>query len=278
MTINCHGKLIEFNTPKILGILNVTPDSFYDGGNLKNEKAIVEKTQQMFQEGADFIDVGGYSSRPGAKNISIEEEKNRVVPIVKMLKKEFPDILLSIDTFRSEVAKACLDVGASVINDIAASSLDVQMMQTVAQYQVPYIMMHMKGTPQTMKSLANYKNVTTEVCFYFSEKIAEARALGINDIVVDAGFGFAKTVVHNFELLNQLHILQQLDVPVLTGVSRKSMIYKTLNCTAKEALNGTTALHMVALQKGSNILRVHDVKEAKQCILLHEALKTAQNA
>ncbi len=278
MTINCHGKLIEFNTPKILGILNVTPDSFYDGGNLKNEKAIVEKTLQMLEEGADFIDVGGYSSRPGAKNVSVEEEKNRVVPIVKILKKEFPNILLSIDTFRSEVAKACLDVGASLINDIAASSLDVQMMQTVAQYQVPYIMMHMKGTPQTMKSLANYKNITNEVCFYFSEKIAEARALGINDIVVDAGFGFAKTVVHNFELLNQLHILQQLDVPVLTGVSRKSMIYKTLNCTAKEALNGTTALHMVALQKGSNILRVHDVKEAKQCILLHEALKTAQNA
>ncbi len=278
MTINCHGKLIEFNTPKILGILNVTPDSFYDGGNLKNEKAIVEKTLQMLEEGADFIDVGGYSSRPGAKNVSVEEEKNRVVPIVKILKKEFPNILLSIDTFRSEVAKACLDVGASVINDIAASSLDVQMMQTVAQYQVPYIMMHMKGTPQTMKSLANYKNITNEVCFYFSEKIAEARALGINDIVIDAGFGFAKTVVHNFELLNQLHILQQLDVPVLTGVSRKSMIYKTLNCTAKEALNGTTALHMVALQKGSNILRVHDVKEAKQCILLHEALKTAQNA
>lgn len=277
MTINCNGKLVDFKRTKVLGILNVTPDSFYDGGSLKNEQAVIDKTKQMLIEGADFIDVGGYSSRPGAKDISVAEEVNRVVPIVKILKKEFPDILLSIDTFRSDVAKACLNEGAAMINDISAGGLDNTMMTTVAEFNVPYIMMHMKGTPQTMKSLASYDTITTEVCFYFSEKIAQARALGINDVVIDAGFGFAKTTAHNFELLNQLHILQQLEVPVLTGISRKSMIYKTLGTTPKEALNGTSALHMIALQKGSNILRVHDVKAAKECILLHEALKLAEN-
>lgn len=277
MTINCNGKLIDFKRTKVLGILNVTPDSFYDGGSLKNEQAVIDKTKQMLIEGADFIDVGGYSSRPGAKDISVAEEVNRVVPIVKILKKEFPDILLSIDTFRSDVAKACLNEGAAMINDISAGGLDNTMMTTVAEFNVPYIMMHMKGTPQTMKSLASYDTITTEVCFYFSEKIAQARALGINDVVIDAGFGFAKTTAHNFELLNQLHILQQLEVPVLTGISRKSMIYKTIGSTPQEALNGTSALHMIALQKGSNILRVHDVKAAKECILLHEALKLAEN-
>jgi len=277
MTINCTGKLIDFKRPKVLGILNITPDSFFDGGMLKNEQSVIEKTQQMLSEGADFIDVGGYSSRPGAKDISVQEEINRVVPVVKTLKKEFPEVLLSVDTFRSDVAKACLNDGAAMINDISAGGLDVQMMPTVAEFRVPYIMMHMKGTPQTMKSLASYDNITTEVCFYFSEKIAQARALGINDVVVDAGFGFAKTTAHNFELLQQLHILKQLEVPVLTGISRKSMIYKTLGSTAQEALNGTSALHMVALQKGSHILRVHDVKEAKECILLHEALKIDEN-
>ena len=277
MTINCNGKLVDFKRTKVLGILNVTPDSFYDGGNLKNEQAVIDKTKQMLTEGADFIDVGGYSSRPGAKDISVAEEVNRVVPIVKILKKEFPNILLSIDTFRSEVANASLNEGAAMINDISAGGIDATMMTTVAEFNVPYIMMHMKGTPQTMKSLANYDTITTEVCFYFSEKIAQARALGINDVVIDAGFGFAKTTAHNFELLNQLHILQQLEVPVLTGISRKSMIYKTIGSTPQEALNGTSALHMIALQKGSNILRVHDVKAAKECILLHEALKLAEN-
>jgi len=277
MTINCHGKLIDLKVPRIMGVLNLTPDSFYDGGRLKNENEIVVKVAQMLEGGADFIDLGGYSSRPGATDISVKEEISRVAPIVKLLRKEFSNILLSIDTFRSEVAKVSLDAGASLINDISAGSLDNKMMKTVAEFQVPYIMMHMKGAPQTMKSLAKYKNVTTEVCYYFSEKIAEARALSINDVIVDAGFGFAKTVAHNYELLNYLHILQQLDVPVLTGVSRKSMIYKVLGTSAKEALNGTTALHMIALQKGSNMLRVHDVKEAKECILLHEALKTHQN-
>lgn len=278
MTINCGGKIIDFKSPRILGILNVTPDSFFDGGRLKSEQSVIDKTKEMLEEGADFIDIGGYSSRPGAKDVTVSEEISRVVPIVKTLKREFPNILLSIDTFRSEVAKACLAQGAVMINDISASNLDAAMLPTVAEFQVPYIMMHMKGTPQTMKSLASYTNVTSEVCFYFSEKIAEARALGINDVVIDAGFGFAKTTAHNFKLLTQLHILQQLEVPILTGVSRKSMIYKTIGSTAQQALNGTSALHMIALQKGSNILRVHDVKEAKECILLHQALKLAENA
>ncbi len=277
MTINCLGKLIDFDSPKILGILNLTPDSFYDGGKLKETKTIIKKAGQFLEEGADFLDLGGYSSRPGAKDISVAEEINRVARVVQLLKKEFPKAILSIDTFRSEVAKACLDNGAGVINDISAGSLDIEMMKTVASYNVPYIMMHMKGTPQTMQSLAYYENVTTEVCYYFSEKIAQARALGINDLIVDAGFGFAKTIAQNFELLNHLNILRQLDVPILTGISRKSMIYKTLETTADKALNGTSALHMVALEKGSNILRVHDVKEAKECILLYEALKTNQN-
>jgi len=277
MTINCLGKLINFETPKILGILNSTPDSFYDGGSLNTEKSIVKKTAQMLEDGADFIDIGGYSSRPGATDVSITEEKNRVVPIVQLLKKEFPQVLLSIDTFRSEVAKEALDNGACVINDISASTIDPHMMKTIAEFKVPYIMMHMKGTPQNMLSLASYKNITTEVCYYFSEKITEARALGINDVMIDVGFGFAKTTAHNFELLNHLEILQQLDVPIVSGISRKSMIYKTLKNSPQEALNGTTALHMVALQKGSNILRVHDVKEAKECILLYETLKMHQN-
>ncbi len=277
MTINCQGNLIDFNTPKILGILNVTPDSFYDGGTLKNETDILEKAIKMIEEGADFIDIGGYSSRPDATDVSIEEEINRVIPVIKALKKEIPNILISIDTFRSEVAHRALDAGACVVNDISAGNLDTKMMETVAKYQVPYIMMHMKGTPQTMKQLCAYENITKEVNYYFSEKIAQARALGINDIIADPGFGFAKNQDQNFELLNNFELLQFLEIPLLAGISRKSMIYKTLNIAAQEALNGTTALHMIALQKGANILRVHDVKPAKECIQLFEKLRKFQH-
>ena len=277
MTINCQGNLIDLSKPKILGILNLTPDSFFDGGTLKNETSIITKVEKMLVDGADFIDLGGYSSRPGATNISVTEEINRVAPIVELLKKQFPNILISIDTFRSEVAKICLDKGAVMINDISAGNLDTKMMTTIASYQVPYIMMHMKGSPQNMQSLSKYENITKEVILYFSEKIVQTRALGINDIIIDAGFGFAKNTTQNFELLNNLELLKTLDVPILTGISRKSMIYKTLNSSAQEALNGTSALHMVALQNGSNILRVHDVKEAKECILLHQALSRSNN-
>jgi len=277
MTINCHGNLIDLSEPKILGILNLTPDSFYDGGTLKNEIDIISKTEKMLADGSDFIDLGGYSSRPGAKDISVTEEINRVAPIVKLLKNKFPEIIISIDTFRSDVAKACLDQGAALINDISAGNLDKKMLETVAKYNVPYIMMHMKGTPQNMKSLANYENITQEVIFYFSERIAKARSLGISDIIIDAGFGFAKNIDQNFELLNNHELLKTIDTPILTGISRKSMIYNTLNTSASKALNGTSALHMIALQKGSSILRVHDVKEAKECILLHQALLKSGN-
>ncbi len=277
MTINCQGNLIDLTQPKILGILNVTPDSFFDGGTLKNEADILARVNKMTEEGADFIDIGGYSSRPDATDISIEEEKSRVIPVIKLLKKEIPNILISIDTFRSEVAKAALDEGVSMVNDISASNLDTQMMYTVAKYQVPYIIMHMKGTPQTMKQLCQYNNITKEVNYYFSEKLSQARALGINDIIIDPGFGFAKSIDQNYELLNNLEILQFLDVPLLAGISRKSMIYKTLNTSAADALNGTTALHMIALQKGASILRVHDVKPAKECIQLFKKLRKFQN-
>ncbi len=272
MTINCQGELIDLSSPRILGILNVTPDSFFDGGTLKNEQDILDRVQKMLADGADFIDIGGYSSRPGATDISIDEEKNRVLPVIRLLKKEIPTIRISIDTFRSEVAKAALEAGVCIVNDISAGSLDSKMMQTVAEYQIPYIMMHMRGTPQTMKQLCQYDNITKDVNYYFSEKLAEARSLGINDVIVDPGFGFAKDVDQNFELLNNFEILQFLEVPVVAGISRKSMIYKTLETTPSEALNGTTALHMIALQKGASILRVHDVREAKECITLFEKL------
>ncbi len=272
MYINCQGKLIDLTRPKVLGILNVTPDSFFDGGCLKNPENIINKVSGMLTDGADFIDIGGYSSRPGATDIEIQQELDRVVPVVKLLKTHFPDIILSIDTFRSVVAEACLREGAAIINDISGGMLDAEMMSTVAKYQVPYIMMHMKGTPQTMKSLAKYDDVTQEVIYYFTERIAKARSLGINDLILDVGFGFAKDTSHNFELMQNLQHFNFLDLPILTGISRKSMIYKTLGITPQEALNGTTALHMVALQKGAKILRVHDVKEAVECVKLYDQL------
>lgn len=277
MTINCLGNLINLSKPKILGILNLTPDSFYDGGSYKNEAEIITKVEKMLIDGADFIDIGGYSSRPGAINISVNEEIIRVAKVITLLKKQFPSILISIDTFRSNVAESCLDNGAAIINDISAGNLDIKMLETVAKYKVPYIMMHMKGTPQTMNTLTEYKNITQEIIFYFSEKIAQARSLGISDIIIDPGFGFSKNNEQNFELLNNLDLLRTLETPILTGISRKSMIYKTLNSSASEALNGTSALHMIALQKGSKILRAHDVKEAKECILLYQALSKSDN-
>ena len=275
MTINCKGRLIDLRKPKVMGILNVTPDSFYDGGKYKDPSGILRQTDKMITEGASFIDVGAYSSRPGAHDIPEEEEVSRIVPIIDLLMATFPEILLSIDTFRSKVAQECLSHGAAIINDISAGSLDPEMMKTVAKARVPYIMMHMKGTPQTMKDLNTYDDLMVDLCYYFSEKIAQARALGIHDLIIDPGFGFAKNISQNFELLQKLELLRTFDVPVLAGISRKSMIYKVLRGTASEALNGSTALHMVALQKGVSILRVHDVKEAVECVLLHEKLTAA---
>ena len=267
-TINCKGTLIDLSTPKVMGIVNVTPDSFFDGGKLTNSDEIVGQVEKMLHDGATFIDLGGYSSKPGAEFVSETEELNRVVPIVKLLVEKFPDILLSIDTFRSEVAKQTVENGAAIINDISAGLLDENMLETVAKLQVPYIMMHMKGTPQTMQSLANYEDLLKEMNFYFSERIAKARSFGLNDIIIDPGFGFAKTIEHNYELLQNLELLQFHELPILAGISRKSMIYKALGTSPEEALNGTTFLHAFCLQKGSNILRVHDVKEAVECVKL----------
>ncbi|MDO6854034.1 dihydropteroate synthase [Cellulophaga lytica] len=273
MTINCNGNLINLSTPKVMGILNLTPDSFYDGGSYKNETDIVTKVEKMLVDGATFIDIGAYSSRPNAINISVNEEINRIVPVVQLLVKKFPGILLSIDTFRSAVAKVCLENGAALINDISAGNLDDKMMNVIAEYKVPYIMMHMRGTPETMQQLTEYTNVTLDIKQYFAKKLAQARALGIVDLVIDPGFGFAKTTEQNFNVLQNLDLFKTMNVPILAGISRKSMIYKTLDTTASNALNGTTALNTIALTKGANILRVHDVKEAVECITLFTALK-----
>jgi dihydropteroate synthase len=271
-TINCKGTLINLSTPKVMGIVNVTPDSFFDGGKLTNSNEILFQVEKMLVDGATFIDLGGYSSKPGAEFVSETEELNRVIPIVKLLVENFPDILLSIDTFRSEVAKQAIENGAALINDISAGLLDEKMLETVAKLQVPYIMMHMKGTPQTMQSLANYDDLLKEMNYYFSERIAKARRFGLNDIIIDPGFGFAKTLEHNYELLQNLELLQFHDLPILAGISRKSMIYKALETSPEEALNGTTFLHAFCLQKGANILRVHDVKEAVECVKLMRQL------
>jgi dihydropteroate synthase len=256
-----------------MGILNLTPDSFYDGGQYKSEIQILRQTEKMLSEGADFIDLGGYSSRPGAKEVGATEECQRVLPVIELILKHFPETPISIDTFRSEVAEKSIGAGAAIINDISAGELDQAMLSTAAKLQVPYIMMHMRGNPKTMQSLTQYQNLTQEIIFYFSKKIQQARDLGLNDIIIDPGFGFAKTLTQNYTLLNELELLQQLQAPILIGVSRKSMVYKLLDANAQEALNGTTVLHTLALQKGAQILRVHDVKEAKECVRILDQLK-----
>jgi len=273
MNINCKGQLLDLTTPKVMGILNLTPDSFYDGGKYSTPKTVLEQTEKMLKEGATFIDVGAYSSRPDAQHITEEEELNRIVPIIELLVKEFPEILLSIDTFRSKVAQETVNAGAAIINDISGGSLDEQMFETVANLQVPYILMHMKGTPQTMKNENSYQHMLQEIIFYFSEKVAQLRELKLNDIIIDPGFGFAKDTAQNFELMNHLSELNALELPMLVGISRKSMIYKTLDLQPQEALNGTTFLNTVSLLAGTKILRVHDVKEAVECVKLYEQLK-----
>jgi dihydropteroate synthase len=270
MTINCKGNLIDCNIPKVMGILNVTPNSFFDGGKYSDAEAILFQVEKMLQEGANFIDVGGYSSKPNAEFVSEQEELNRVLPIVQLILNRFPETLLSIDTFRSSVAKACLENGAAMINDISAGKLDDKMLETIANFQVPYCMMHLRGTPETMQTLTNYDAIVKEMLFYFSDRLATARALGINDLIIDPGFGFAKTTEQNFEVLQKLELFQTFELPILVGFSRKSMIYKTLNSNASEALNGTTVLNTLALAKGAKILRVHDVKEALECVKLYE--------
>ena len=273
MTINCKGKLIDLSIPKVMGVLNLTPDSFYDGGKYKDSASILKQVEHMLNEGATFIDVGAYSSRPNADDVSEDKELQRILPIVELILKTFPETLLSIDTFRSTIAKACIEAGAALINDISAGQLDENMLKTIAELQVPYIMMHMRGTPKTMQQLTDYDDLVKDIIFYFSERIITARDLGIIDVIIDPGFGFAKTLDQNFELLNKLELFKMIEKPMLIGVSRKSMIYKTLETSAKEALNGTTVLNTIGLQKGASILRVHDVKEAVECVKLIEKLE-----
>jgi len=271
-SINCNGTLIDLTSPKVMGILNITPDSFFDGGNYNNETTIISQVKKMLDEGATFIDIGAYSSRPGAKHISEKEELERILPIVKLLIKEFPKILISIDTFRSKIAEKCIENGACIINDISAGNMDTAMFKTIAKFQVPYIIMHMQGTPQNMQANPIYKNVITDILYYFSEKIYELRALAVNDIIADVGFGFGKTIEQNYTLLKNLEIFKSLEIPTLTGISRKSMLYKPLDITAKNALNATTAANTIALLNGTNILRVHDVKEAVETIKITNLL------
>ena len=256
-----------------MGILNVTPDSFYDGGKYTGDKNILNQVEKMLQDGATFIDIGGQSSKPNAAIVTVNEELKRVVPIVGLIIKQFPKAILSIDTFNSKIAQECVENGVAIINDISAGNLDEKMFETVAKLQVPYIMMHLRGNPQTMQTLTDYDNLIKDILFYFSEKVAKARSFGINDLIIDPGFGFAKTTTQNFELLNKLDLFQMLELPILAGISRKGMIYKTLETTAEKALNGTTVLNTIALTKNANILRVHDVKEAVECVKLYETLK-----
>jgi len=268
MTINCKGILIDLTTPKVMGILNVTPNSFFDGGKYRNETEILSQVEKMLLDGATFIDVGAYSSKPNAEFVSEKEEISRIVPVVDLILKHFPETLLSIDTFRSEVVKATIDIGAAIVNDISAGKLDDKMLEVVGKHNVPYIMMHLRGNPQTMQSLTNYEDIVKEMLYYFSERVAEARRFGINDLIIDPGFGFAKTIDQNFEVFQKMELFKMLELPLLIGVSRKSMIYKTLDIKIEKALNGTTILNTLALTKGAKILRVHDVKEAMECVQL----------
>lgn len=273
-SINFKVNGVNLDEPIIMGILNVTPDSFFDGGKHLNEESIVLEINSMEYDGAKIIDIGGYSTRPGAKEVSEEEELQRVIPIVKLIKSNFPGILISVDTFRSNVAKKCVEVGADIINDISGGNLDDKMFSCIAELNVPYVLMHIKGTPQNMQENPTYTNVVAEVKTYFEEKITQLNQLGVTDIILDPGFGFGKTVEHNYELLDNLDAFTSFGLPLLAGISRKSMINKVIGTTPDEALNGTTSLNTIALLKGANILRVHDVKEANETIQLTQKLKS----
>ncbi len=273
MTINCKGNLIDLTTPKVMGILNVTPDSFFDGGKYKNENDILSQAEKMLNEGATFIDVGAYSSRPGAKHISEEEELQRIVPVIELLINNFPDIIISVDSFRSRVVAETIKVGAALVNDISGGKMDEQMFNTVARLQVPYIIMHMQGTPKNMQRSPVYNDVVKEIITFFTDQLFKLRQLKVNDIIIDVGFGFGKRAEHNYELLQNLSLFKSLDVPILTGISRKSMLYKLLDISPKKALNATTVANTIALLNGTNILRVHDVKEAVEAVKIVEQLR-----
>lgn len=278
MTINLRGELKNLETPLVMGILNITPDSFFEGSRHINNKNIARTIKQMFDDGADIIDIGAMSSRPGAEIISEDEEYNRLKPVFETIISDFPDKNFSIDTIRASIAKkAVCDYGFAIINDITGGNFDAQMFATVAECKVPFIVMHMRGNPADMQQLTDYQSITDEIILYFSQIVRPLNNMGVNDIIIDPGFGFSKTIEQNYYLLNKLDTFKILDLPILAGLSRKSMIWKSLNISPSEALNGTSVLNSIALQKGANILRVHDVKEAKEVVHLHSLLKANQN-
>lgn len=273
MILNIKGNTLDLSSPKIMGVLNVTPDSFYDGGVYSNEKNILLQVEKMISDGADIIDIGGFSSKPGAKTISVKEEEKRVIPIIKLINNTFNKIIISVDTFRGEIAEKSLNEGASIINDISGGNLDKNIYKIANKYRVPYIMMHMKGVPANMQANPKYENINYEIIKDFSYKIDLAEKKGVCDIIIDPGFGFGKSIEHNYQILNSIKLYTVLKKPILVGISRKSMIYKLLKTDPSKALNGTTSLNTIALINGANILRVHDVKEAKEVIKLYSFLK-----
>jgi dihydropteroate synthase len=271
-TINCKGKLLDLSLPIVMGILNVTPDSFYDGGYFTTEKVILNQAEKMVREGATIIDIGGVSTKPGAQKVTISEELKRVLPAIKSVQKEFPELVLSIDTYHSDVVLAAVQSGASIVNDISAGRFDEKMFSVVGQLEVPYVLMHMQGKPENMQEHPHYNNVVEEVVDFMIAKVNDLRNEGVKDIIIDPGFGFGKTVNHNFELLKNMHTFKILGLPILAGISRKSMICKVLKISPENALNGSTALHLVALQQGAKIIRAHDVKEAVEVIKIWNQL------
>ncbi|NOU60027.1 dihydropteroate synthase [Marinifilum caeruleilacunae] len=273
--IKCGNHSINFETPLVMGILNITPDSFFDGGNYTNESAIVSRAEKILSDGADIIDIGAFSTRPGAENVSADEELKRMAPAVKAIRKEFPEAILSIDTFRSSIARKIVqEYGDCMINDISGGTMDDEMFKTIGELKVPYIMMHIKGTPQTMQNDPTYQDLIGEIKTFFKERLKQLRNFGVEDIILDPGFGFGKTLDHNYEIVARLDEFANLNLPILAGLSRKSMIYKYLGGTPDTSLNGTTALNMICLENGASILRVHDVKEAVECVKLHNMIKS----
>lgn len=272
-SINCRGKLLSFKSPLVMGILNVTPDSFYDGGKYTSDSAIIKQAEKIISEGASIIDIGAVSTRPDADAISYEEEKARLLPAIHSIAKEFPDIVISVDTWRSQIAEESVSLGASIINDISGGTFDNQMFNTIAKLKVPYIMMHTKGTPDSMQKNPHYKNLIKEITFFFSSQLEKLKNMGVADVIIDPGFGFGKTLEHNYQLLKELNYFHFFERPLLVGVSRKSMINKLLQIQPDEALNSTTCLNTIALLNGANILRVHDVKEAVEAVKIIQKYK-----
>ncbi|GIV35060.1 MAG: dihydropteroate synthase [Chitinophagales bacterium] len=268
LTLNCNGRILDFTTPRIMGILNLTPDSFYDGGRFVRMRDVVQHAARMLEEGADILDAGGVSSRPGAPLVEPQEEMARVIPALRELRKAFPDAIISVDTFRAAVAEVAVNEGADMINDISAGALDPDMIETVARLKIPYILMHMKGTPATMQQQPHYEDVTAEISDFFTEKLSLLSKAGVQDIILDPGFGFGKSVEHNYTLLKNFSHFRIFGLPLMVGISRKSMICRPLKLSPAEALNGTTALHAIALLNGADLLRVHDVAEARQTVEL----------